>query len=194
MFIFFSRGLLPLVISFHFFCENISPWRFCILLRRVTSDGCLLVDLDVPRLPQDLFHDVDDPPLMLELIGLASPRWTVEEALSRHGRRGDKQASRPAWLRSTPRTGTSGHVGRNLSNQASSKRGKPCQLIWEQRAGTAVSRSHHQREPGPRSLEYPGSQSGVQYLSWPVAATWILEPSSGGRRTSRPPRAPLLPN
>ena len=34
---------------------------------------CFLVDLDVPRLPQDLLHGVNDPPLTLELDGLASP-------------------------------------------------------------------------------------------------------------------------
>ena len=52
---------------------------------------CFLVDLDVPRLPQDLLHGVDDPPLTLELDGLASPRWTVEGALSRQG--GSRQES-----------------------------------------------------------------------------------------------------
>ncbi|KAJ8342977.1 hypothetical protein SKAU_G00329050 [Synaphobranchus kaupii] len=46
---------------------------------------CFLVDLDVPRLPQDLLHSVYDPPLTLELRCSTSSTWAVEDTLSSQG-------------------------------------------------------------------------------------------------------------
>ena len=48
--------------------------------------GWLLIDPDVPCLPQDLLDSADDPPLLAELCGATSAGRTVENILCRQAR------------------------------------------------------------------------------------------------------------
>ena len=130
---------------------------------------CFLVDLDVPRLPQDL---LDDPPLTLEFDRLASPRWTVEGALSRQGgsRQVPAQGDRGTYttyqiLNSLLHTHTHTHT----HNNAPAKKKKKKKKDTRTRKAYRLLPSHKQASQ-PLTCRYTGSSRPVLWTEHPKIA------------------------